>query len=110
MRESTLQKRCLQWVSREYRGKLLAVNIHGGGYSNKGFPDLIVFGYGRAVAIELKADSGYQVQPDQIVWRSRFLKAGIPHYVTRDLEQFKTIVKEEFNEAERQAQRPEQHG
>jgi len=106
MRESTLQKRCLQWVSREYEGKLLAVNIHGGGYSNKGFPDLIVFSYGRAVAIELKADSGYQVQPDQIVWRSRFLKAGIPHYVIRDLEQFKTTIKEEFNEAERQIQRP----
>jgi len=100
MRESTLQKRCLQWVTREYRGKLLAVNIHGGGYSNKGFPDLLVFGYGRSIAVELKADSGYKVQPDQIVWRSRFLKAGIPHYVVNDFDTFKKTIKEEFNEAE----------
>lgn len=106
MRESTLQKRCLEWVNRGYRGKLLAVNIHGGGYSNKGFPDLLVFGYGRVIAVELKADSGYQVQPDQIVWRSRFGKAGIPHYVIRDLDRFKTTIKEEFDEAERQVQRP----
>ena len=100
MRESTLQKRCLEWVARDYRGKLLAVNIHGGGYSNKGFPDLLVFGCGRAIAVELKADSGYQVQPDQIVWRSRFLKAGIPHYVTRNLDDFKKTIKEEFYEAQ----------
>ena len=100
MRESTLQKRCLQWVTREYRGKLLAVNIHGGGYSNKGFPDLLVLGYGRSIVVELKADSGYKGQPDQIVWRSRVLKAGIPHYVIRDFDDFKKTIEEEFNEAQ----------
>lgn len=79
------------------------MNIHGGGYSNKGFPDLLVFGSGRAVAVELKADSGYKVQPDQVVWRSRFLKAGIPHHVIRSYEQFKKTIEEEFHEAEREA-------
>lgn len=106
MRESALQKRCLRWVSREHAGKLLAVNIHGGGYSNKGFPDLLVFGYGRAVAVELKADSGYRVQPDQEVWRSRFLKAGIPHHVIRDFDTFKKTMEEEFHETQIQAQQP----
>lgn len=96
MRESALQKRCLNWVSDAYRGKLLAVNIHGGGYSNKGFPDLLVFGRGRAVAVELKSDSGYTVQADQIVWRSRFIKADVPHYVIRDFDTFKKTIEEEF--------------
>ena len=76
------------------------MNIHGGGYSNKGFPDLLVFGYGRAVAVELKADSGYQVQPDQIVWRSRFLKVGIHHHVVRTLDDFEKTIEEEFHETQ----------
>lgn len=106
MRESVLQSRCLLWVKRTFGGKLLAVNIHGGGYSNKGFPDLLVFGCGRVIAVELKSDSGYSVQPDQIVWRGRFAKAGVPHHIIRDFEQFKTTIKEEFNEAQEQVQRP----
>lgn len=104
MRESRFQKDCIAWIRDRYRGRLLVVNIHGGGYSNKGFPDLLVFGCGRAVAIELKGDSGYTVQPDQIVWRNRFLKAGTPHYVIRNFEHFKTTVEEEFHEAEKQVQ------
>ena len=41
MRERDLQRKCIAWC----RGRgLLAVNVHGSGYSNKGFPDLLVFG------------------------------------------------------------------
>lgn len=104
MRESRFQKNCIAWVRDRYRGKLLAVNIHGGGYSNKGFPDLLVIGYGRVVAVELKGDSGYTVQPDQAVWRNRFAKASTPHYVIRDFEHFKQTIEEEFNEAETKVQ------
>ena len=100
MLESSLQKKCLAYVSKNFHGKLLAVNIHGGGWSNKGFPDLIVFGCGRAIAVELKADSGYKVQPDQLIWRKRFENVGIHHYVIHDLNQFKTTLKEEFYEAQ----------
>ena len=96
MRESALQKKCLDWVKKEYEGAVLAVNIHGGGYSNKGFPDLIVFGNQKAIVVELKADSGYKLQPDQIIWRNRFVVAGINHYVTKKFDEFKDIVRKEF--------------
>lgn len=100
MRESVLQRRCLEYVAKNFHGKLLAVNIHGGGFSNKGFPDLLVFGCGRAIAVELKANSGYGVQPDQLIWRKRFEDVGIRHYVINDLERFKSTIKEEFYEAQ----------
>ena len=74
----------------------MAVNIHGGGYSNKGFPDLLVFGGGHAVAVELKADSGYKVQPDQRIWAERFRRCGTPHHVISDLDTFKETIREEF--------------
>lgn len=98
MRETEFQDRCLHWVKREFRGKLLAVNIHGDGYSNKGFPDLLVFGNGKAVAIELKSESGYLLQDDQIIWRNRFLNVGTPHHVIEknDFERFKQVIREEF--------------
>lgn len=99
MKESALQRKCLGWVKKYYQGKLLAVNIHGGGYTNKGFPDLLVFGFGRVLAVELKADSGYQLQTDQILWRDRLLAVGIPHYVIKDLDTFKQTIQEEFNES-----------
>lgn len=91
MRESKLQRACLDWA----RGQdgVLTVNIHGGGYSNKGFPDILVFARGRAAAVELKADSGYALQPDQMVWRKRFNRCGVPYVVLRSLEEFKDLVK-----------------
>lgn len=102
MLESEFQRRCLRWVRDGFDGRLLAVNVHGGGATAKGFPDLVVFGGGRATAFELKGASGYGLQPDQELWRRRFLRAGTPHYVVRDdLDKFKEIVRREFgNEAE----------
>ena len=99
MRETDFQDKCLQWVKRNYWGKLLAVNNHGDGYSNKGFPDITVWGEGgKSIVIELKSDSGYQLQEDQIIWRNRFLNVGTPHYVVErnDFEKFKRIIREEF--------------
>lgn len=95
-KESVLQDKCIDWVQSNYWGKLLVVDIHGGGYSNKGFPDLIVFGNSKAIAVELKSGSGYQVQPDQLVWRNRFMRVGTPHYVLRDLDSFKQTLRKEF--------------
>ena len=102
MRESEFQRRCLRWVADAYGGRVLAVNIHGGGATAKGFPDLLVLGKGRAAAFELKGASGYGLQPDQELWRRRFLRAGTPHHVVRDdLDEFKDTVRREFgNEAE----------
>jgi hypothetical protein len=98
MRESELQRRCLGWVARERRGSLIAVNVHGGGWTSKGFPDLLLIGGGHVVAVELKAGSGYAVQPDQQVWRNRFIGTGTPHYVAGSLDEFKEIVRKEFGD------------
>lgn len=105
MRESRLQRQCLDWVRERFGGAVLAVNIHGGGYSNKGFPDLLVMGGGRAVGVELKGDSGYKVQPDQRVWRHRFLRSGTPHHVISDFETFKNTIEEEFHEADEEVRK-----
>lgn len=84
-------------MRREHAGRLLAVNMHGGGATNKGFPDLLVFGRGKAVAFELKGGSGYRMQGDQELWRERLLRVGTPHHVVRDdLGKFKEIVRKEF--------------
>lgn len=94
MRESALQAECMRLAKRL---DLLPVNIHGSGWSNKGFPDLLVFGKGRVVAVELKADSGYKPQPDQLVWRSRLLRHQIPHHFVRSLPEFEEAMREEFS-------------
>lgn len=93
MRESELQQACLR-TARSH--DVLAVNIHGSGWSNKGFPDLLLFHGGKCVAVELKADSGYKAQPDQVIWRNRLLRQGIAHHFVRGLDQFEAVLREEF--------------
>lgn len=108
MRESPYQKKCLKWLKDVYGESLFVANIHGDGWSNKGFPDLLLSADGKAVFIELKGESGYKLQPDQQVMRNRILKSGTPHYVIRnDFERFKNTVRKEFpNEAEKEIQQP----
>ncbi len=99
MRESSLQRRCLQLARERYRGRVVAVNVHGGGYSNKGFPDLLLLGAGKAVAVELKSPtSGYKVQPDQAVWKRRLEEAGVAWYKADDLPAFGSIMRKEFGD------------
>ncbi|MEF2593759.1 MAG: hypothetical protein U0M51_04360 [Eggerthellaceae bacterium] len=95
MRESAFQRKCIE---RARKAGLLAVNNHGSGWSNKGYPDLTLFGRGKCVQVELKSDSGYKVQEDQIVWRNRFERHGIPHRVIEggDLDAFDAMIREEF--------------
>lgn len=93
MRESELQRECMALAKRL---DVLAVNVHGSGWSNKGFPDLLLFHGGRCVAVELKADSGYAVQADQIIWRNRLVRQGIPHRIARSRDEFEGILGKEF--------------
>lgn len=93
MREARLQRDCLSLAKRR---DVLAVNVHGSGWSCKGFPDLLLFHGGRCAAVELKADSGYGVQADQLVWRNRFLRQGVPHHVVRSIEDFERVLEEEL--------------
>lgn len=97
--ESGLQKRCLDWI-KDNRPDLLPVNNHGGGWGNKGFPDVTVYGHGRCIQVELKDGDAYKVQPAQKIWRRRFAKVGVSTYVARSFEEFQTTIEKEYgNEA-----------
>lgn len=95
MAETALQKRCIDFV-RDARQDLLVVNIHGGGWSNKGFPDLLVFGAGKCVPVELKDGDAYGAQPDQIVWQRRFEKVGVNSYICSSFQDFRKSIEKEF--------------
>lgn len=91
MRESNLQKKCLKWL--ESRKDICVANIHGGGWTAKGFPDLIACIKGHYVAFELKVGEN-DMQDDQKVWRNRILRAGGYHFCPRSLEEFIKDVNE----------------
>lgn len=92
MRESKLQTKCLRWVQATHPDILVA-NIHGGGWSAKGFPDIICCICGKFVAFELKVDDN-DMQPDQRIWRKRILTAGGLHFCPRTLTEFANIIDE----------------
>lgn len=90
MRESSLQQKCLDWLG-VHQPDVLPANIHGGGWSIKGFPDLLCCIKGRYVAFELKVGEN-DMQSDQRIWRKRILKAGGLHFCPRTVEEFAEIV------------------
>ncbi|MEC4272930.1 hypothetical protein VJ923_07150 [Adlercreutzia sp. R25] len=107
MRESELQRKCLDWAKARFGRSMLVVNVHGGGYCNKGFPDTLLMMGGRVAAFELKsADTGYRLQEDQKVWQRRFERSGTPHYVPRSLEEFEAQVRKEFGDGACQEREP----
>lgn len=100
MKEKDLQHACIKWA-KEQRPDVLVVNIHGGGWSAKGFPDLICCVNGLFVAVELKVGDN-TMQPDQLIWRNRIVKAKGIHLCCTSLEQFQFFIDmfREFNKHE----------
>lgn len=92
-REARLQKSCMDWCKAQ---NMLAVNIHGGGWGNKGFPDLLVFKGGRVVAVELKNGNTYTQQPPQKMWQKRFEKVNTPYLLIHSLEEFTQSIERIF--------------
>lgn len=90
MRERELQRACIVWV-KEHWPDVLIVNIHGGGWSAKGFPDLICCVCGLFVAVELKVGDN-DMQSDQKLWKKRIEKAGGVHECFRTLEEFQEMI------------------
>lgn len=93
MKESSLQTEALKWLKNEHKNDIAVANIHGGGWTAKGFPDLICCIKGKYVAFELKVGEN-DMQPDQRIWKSRILRAGGLHFCPRSLEEFKKDVEE----------------
>lgn len=90
MKERDLQHACIKWV-KEQHPDVLVVNIHGGGWSAKGFPDLICCVCGLFVAVELKVGDN-EMQPDQQIWKKRIENAGGIHTCLRTLGQFQFLI------------------
>lgn len=90
MKERDLQHACIKWVKEQYPD-VLVVNIHGGGWSAKGFPDLICCVCGLFVAVELKVGDN-EMQSDQQIWKKRIEKAGGIHACLRTLGQFQFLI------------------
>lgn len=87
MSESGLQRKCLEWLRVNHPRDICAANIHGGGWSAKGFPDLILCIDGRFCAFELKVGEN-GMQSDQRVWKKRIERAGGLHFTPYTLEEF----------------------
>lgn len=86
MRESRLQQKCLDWLQENYPD-ILAANIHGSGWSNKGFPDVLCCINGLFVAFELKVGLN-EMDAAQRLWRKRILRAGGTHLAPYTLDEF----------------------
>lgn len=87
MREHALQTKCLNWLAEHHPYDVLPANIHGGGWSTKGFPDIICCIRGRYVAFELKVDAN-EMDGAQRIWRRRIIRAGGLHFCPRTVEAF----------------------
>ena len=90
MKEHDLQTACLKILKENYPD-VVAANIHGGGWSAKGFPDLILCIRGRFVAFELKVGKN-GMQSDQRIWKKRIERAGGFHFVPRTTDEFVEII------------------
>lgn len=89
--ERDLQSSCLKWLKENHRRDVVVANIHGGGWTAKGFPDLICCINGRYVAFELKVGRN-GMQSDQRIWRERIRQCGGLHYTPYTLAEFVDIV------------------
>ena len=88
MRESKLQRDCIQYLKSL---GIYYINLHGGGWSAKGAPDLIACIKGQFVTFEFKVGDN-DMQPDQRLHKKRIEANGGLHYCPRTLEEFIKIV------------------
>ncbi len=89
-KENKLQQQCINYLKNE---GIYYINIHGGGWSAKGAPDLITCIKGRFIAFELKVDNN-DMQPDQRIHKKRIENSGGLHYCPRTLDEFIQIIDE----------------
>lgn len=72
---------------------MMVANIHGGGWSAKGFPDLVTCMGGRFVAFELKVGDN-DLQEDQKIWKRRVIRAGGVFASPYTLGEFQQVVED----------------
>lgn len=89
MRETDLQKRCIDYLKSR---QIYYLNIHGGGWVGKGSPDLIACIDGNFVAFELKVGKN-DMSPAQRLHKLRIEDSGGLHYCVRTIGDFIDIVR-----------------
>ena len=94
MREKKLQDKCIAYLKRK---NIYYVNIHGGGWSSKGAPDIIACINGLFVSFELKVGAN-DMQADQVIHKRRIERSSGLHYSPYSLEEFIDIVEGLINE------------
>jgi hypothetical protein len=87
--ENRLQQNCIKYLESE---GIYYINVHGGGWTAKGAPDLFVCINGKFVVFELKVDMN-DLSAAQRLHRKRVLKSNGLHYAPRTLESFVEIVR-----------------
>lgn len=87
--ESNLQKQVVDYLK---KNKIYHINIHGGGFTAKGAPDLIVCINGKFVALELKVGNN-DMQPDQKIHKIRIERNSGLHFAPRSLNEVIHIIK-----------------
>ena len=96
--EGRLQDKCLKYVKeQENQGRpIFAINQHGGAFSSRGIPDLIMCIRGKFVAVELKVGNNKPtpLQESKIL---RIQKALGQAYVCYTFDEFKMVVEHEIH-------------
>lgn len=94
MLETNLQKKCIQYLKSK---NIYYANVHGGGWSGKGTPDILACINGEFVAFELKVGQN-TLSPDQQIHKIRIERSGGQHFVPYTLNQFVGIIDELLKE------------
>lgn len=93
-KESLLQSACIDLLKEK---KIYYINIHGGGFTAKGAPDVVACVNGHFVAFEFKVGDN-DMQPDQRIHRKRLMQSGGRHYCPRSLHEFTKILEQEIRD------------
>ena len=88
MRESTLQRKCIDHLKEL---KVYYNNNHGGSWGSRGTPDITACIKGRYVAFELKVGDN-QLEPAQVLHKKRIEANGGLHFEIRTLDEFISTV------------------
>lgn len=87
--ERDLQREVIDWCK---ESGLYYINIHGGGFTGRGTPDIIICLDGRFVAVELKVGKN-KLEPAQVIRRNQILQSNGVHIAPRSFSEFLEEIK-----------------
>lgn len=82
--ESTLQANIIRWCKEH---DILIINIHGGGWTAKGCPDLLICYKGYFIGVELKVGKNKRSEA-QVLWEQRIKQAQGRYILAYSIKEF----------------------